>query len=60
MNVDIKYKDVMIEALSDLMYKLSLEQEAFRGKPNTKQRKTLTKKQELVETLQHIISIAGS
>ena len=55
MIIEAKYKDVISEALSDMMYKLSIEQESFRGKPNTKQRKLLTKKQELVETLQHII-----
>jgi hypothetical protein len=56
MNVDPKHKPVLLEALEDMMYKLSLQLEAFNGKPLTAERKALTKKQELIEELQHLIS----
>ena len=55
--LDVKYKDVLLEALEELMYKLSLQQEENKGESPTKWRKELTKKQTLVEELQHLISI---
>lgn len=56
MNVDPKHKAVLLEALEDMMYKLSLQLEALNGQPLTAERKALTKKQELIEELQHLIS----
>ena len=46
----------MLEALEDLMYKLSLQLEDLKGGPLTKERKDLTDKQATVEELQHLIS----
>jgi hypothetical protein len=59
MQVDPKHKAILLEALEDMMYKLSLELDALKGKPLTKERKALTKKQELIEELQHLISASN-
>jgi hypothetical protein len=59
MNVDPKHKAILLEALEDMMYKLSLQLDALKGKPMTKERKALTKKQELIEELQHLISASS-
>ena len=56
MKIDIKYKSILLEAMEELMYKLSLQLEDLKGKPLTKKRKELTKKQVDLEKLQHLIS----
>ena len=56
MLLDSKYKPVVLEALEDLMYKLSLQLDGLKGGPLTKERKDLTDKQALIEELQHLIS----
>ncbi len=56
MSIDPKYKPVLLEALGELMYKISLELENVKGGPLTTWRKELTHKQEMVEQLQHYIS----
>ncbi len=56
MTIDPKFKPILLEALEDMMYKLSLLQETMKGKPLTADRKQLTNKQNLVEELQHQIS----
>lgn len=56
MHIDQKHKPILLEALGELMYKLSLELENLKGEPLTKWRKELTHKQEMVEQLQHYIS----
>ena len=56
MNLDPKFKPILLEALEDMMYKLSMELEKLKGGPLTKQRKELTAKQNLVEELQHLVS----
>jgi len=56
MVIDSKYKPLVLEALEDMMYKLSLQLEALKGGPLTKERKDLTDKQMMVEELQHLIS----
>jgi len=56
MTIDPKHKPVLLEALEDMMYKLSLQLEDQKGKPLTAERKVLTEKQNLVEELQHLIS----
>jgi len=55
--IDSKYKSILLESLEDLMYKLSLQLEDLKGKPLDKQRKALTEKQAAIEELQHIISM---
>ena len=57
LNLDQKYKPILLEALEDLMYKLSLQLEDLKGGPLTKERKDLTEKQNLLEELQHEISL---
>ena len=59
MEIDNKYQPVLLEAMEDLMYKISLELERMKGQPLTTQRKQLTKKQKDVEELQHLISNLG-
>jgi hypothetical protein len=59
MQVDPKHKAILLEALEDMMYKLSLQLDALKGEPLTKERKALTKKQELIEELQHLISASS-
>ena len=56
MEIDPKYKPLLLEALEELMYKLSLLLEELKGEPMTHQRSNLTKKQREIEHLQHIIS----
>ena len=56
--LDIKHKDVLLEALEELMYKLSLELNELKGGPLDKRRKELTQKQQSIAQLQHDISIA--
>jgi len=60
MNLEIQAadKEILLEALSEMMFKLSLRLEEFKGKPNTKERKALSEKQMRLEALQHNISIA--
>ncbi|HMP99327.1 MAG TPA: hypothetical protein PKC24_06060 [Cyclobacteriaceae bacterium] len=54
--VDNKYKAVLLEALEDMMYKLSLQLNDMKGGPLTKERKELSARQAQIEQLQHIIS----
>lgn len=56
MTIDPKYKPILLEALEDMMYKLSIQLEPLKGKPLTAERKQLTAKQNLTEELQHIVS----
>jgi hypothetical protein len=56
MNITNKEKELLLEALEDLMYKLSLELEEFKGRPLTARRKELTNKQKALEALQNDIS----
>jgi flagellar biosynthesis chaperone FliJ len=56
MQIDPKYQPVLLEALEELMYQLSLQLEAYKGKPLDRGRKELTSKQRQVEKLQHLIS----
>ncbi len=57
--IDQKHKSLLLEALEELMYKLSLELNDLKGKPLTKARKELTRKQEEIEALQHLISTSN-
>ena len=50
-----KYKDVLLEAIEDQMYKQSLLLEELKGQSMTKRRKQLTTKQSMLEELQHMI-----
>lgn len=59
MEIDKKYQTLLLEALEDLMYKLSLQLEDHKGGPLDQERKALTHKQELLEELQHLISTAS-
>ncbi len=59
MEIDNKYRTVLLEAMEELMYKTSMELEAFKGQPMTPRRKTLTQKQKEIEELQHLISNFG-
>jgi hypothetical protein len=56
MTIDPKYKPILLEALGDMMYKLSLQLAELKGGPLTKERKDLTRKQVLLEDLQHMVS----
>lgn len=56
MVIDSKYKAILLEALEDLMYKLSMQLEGLKGGPLTKERRELTDKQAMLEELQHQIS----
>lgn len=58
MEIDSKNKDLLLEALEELMYKLSLQLDDLKGRPMDKRRKELTDKQKAIEKLQHEISIA--
>ena len=56
LQLDPKYKPLLLEALEDLMYKLSMQLEELKGEPLNSARKQLTEKQQQVEDLQHQIS----
>lgn len=51
-------KAILLEALEDMMYKLSLQLDDLKGGPLDKRRKELTAKQSKVEKLQHQISVS--
>lgn len=55
MELPEKYHPVMMEALQDLLYKVSLELSTLKGQPLTRERKRLTRKQTEIEELQHLI-----
>ena len=57
LTIDPKYKSILLEALEEMMYKLSLQLNDLKGGPLTKERTELTDKQNMVEELQHQISI---
>lgn len=58
--IDNKYHSILLEALEELMYKLSLQLDDFKGEPLSNERKRLTKKQAELEKLQHLISSQNS
>ncbi len=60
LKIEEKDQAILLEALEDLMYKISLQLVEFKGTAKTKARKTLTQKQARIETLQHNISIVTS
>ncbi|MCR9250206.1 MAG: hypothetical protein NXI20_07255 [bacterium] len=53
-----KYKPILLESLEDLMYKTSLQLEELKGQPMSPNRQKLTDKQKLIEELQHLISVS--
>ena len=55
MTIDPKYKSVLLEALADKRYKVSLELNELKGGPMDQHRKTLTKKQRQLEELEHLV-----
>lgn len=57
LQIDAKEKAILLDALEDLMYKLSLQLEGMKGEPLSKRRKELTDRQTQVEKLQHRISM---
>lgn len=59
MEIKNKYRPVLLEAMEELMYKISMELESLKGQPMTPRRKYLTKKQKEIEELQHLISNLG-
>lgn len=54
--LDLEYRPILLEALEDMMYKLSLQLEELKGGPMNETRKKLSEKQRLIELIQHIIS----
>lgn len=55
--VSEKYKDLMLEAIEESLYRIALNMEELKGGPMTAARKKLVKKQKSLESLQHEISI---
>ena len=60
MEIPDKYQAILLEALEDLMYKISLELTPMKGLKMTRERKRLTKKQADIDDLQHLVSSARS
>ena len=56
--IDPKHRPILLEALEELMYKLSLRLDQLKGEPLDRERKELTDKQARLEELQHLISAA--
>ncbi len=59
MQIPNRYRGLMLEALEDLMYKISLDLDKMKGQPMTRERRLLTRQQQDVEELQHLITIAS-
>lgn len=57
--IDDKNRMLLLEAIEELMYKVSLQLESFRGKPLSKERKALTIKQNNLEKIQHEIHLSA-
>ncbi|NND32495.1 MAG: hypothetical protein HKN76_07885 [Saprospiraceae bacterium] len=55
MELPDKYQSLLLEALEDLMYKVSLDLAKMKGQPMTKERRNLTSKQKELERLQHLV-----
>jgi hypothetical protein len=53
LQVDNKYKIIVLEALDDYLYKVSLKLNELKGQTMTKERKQLTEKQRLGEELRN-------
>ena len=51
-----KDRPILLEALEELLYKVSLELNALEGGPLTPERKALTRKQAQIEAIQHTIT----
>lgn len=60
MTIDVKYKEILLEALEDKMYKVSLQLNDLKGSAMTEERSRLTRLQRRIEQLQHLISQADS
>ena len=56
--IDSSYRSLLLEALGDMMYKISLQLNEMKGQALTEHRKELTQKQQQLEELQRLISIA--
>ena len=56
--LNIEHKALLLEAMEELLYKLSLELNELKGGPLDRRRKELTQKQQRIEELQHEISIS--
>jgi hypothetical protein len=48
---------ILLEALEDLLYKLAMEMNQFKGGPMSSGRQKIDKKQSFAEELQHRISL---
>ena len=57
--IDARHKGLLLEALEELMYKLSLELDGLKGQPLSRSRKELTQKQAQIEELQHLVSTSS-
>ena len=55
MKIDIKYKDILLDALEDRMYKVSMRLNGMRGQAMNRERKRWTRLQKEIERLQHVI-----
>lgn len=53
----MKYKDLLLEAIEELLYKVAIDMENYKGGPMGKARKQLDKKQKMLEKLQHEIYV---
>ena len=58
--IDISYQAVLLEALNDQLYKVSLELNALKGQPLTNKRKELSRKQRLLEEVRDLVSTSDS
>lgn len=58
MTIDDQHRELLLEAIEDLMYKVSLELNELKGQPMTAKRKRLTDKQKKLEKLQHQVHIS--
>ncbi len=59
MDIPAKYKPILLEALEDLMYRVSPDLDKMKGQPLSEERRYLTQRQRDIEDLQHLISMTN-
>ncbi|MFT5168285.1 MAG: hypothetical protein ACI8P3_003526 [Saprospiraceae bacterium] len=60
MEIDLRYKSLLLELLEEKRYQISLELDKLKGEPFTNERKKLTEKQSKLEALQHQIILSNT
>ncbi len=60
MNIPAEYQKILLVAVEEYMYQLSLKLAKMKGQPLTQERKELTRQQRKLEELQHLVLDGGA